>query len=69
MSLKTAREVAGLTQIQAAMRIGVDPSAIAQWETGRTLPLAKRLPVIADVYHCSIDALIAAETPKTPSVL
>ena len=62
MSLKAAREAAGLTQKEVAAILGVDDSAICQWETGRTSPLARRLSQIAEIYHCSIDTLLTDNT-------
>lgn len=66
MNLRTAREAAGLTQSEAATRIGVDQSAIALWETGKTVPRTRRLRVIAAVYGCSVDALVEPVAGDTP---
>lgn len=40
-----------------AAQLNIDVSTIAKWETGDSLPRAALLPKIADLLHCSIDAL------------
>jgi transcriptional regulator with XRE-family HTH domain/DNA-binding CsgD family transcriptional regulator len=37
-SIRAARQAAGLTQAQLGVRVGVQQSAVGQWERGRTLP-------------------------------
>jgi len=37
-SVRKARESLGLTQVQAALRIGVAPLTLSRWETGKSRP-------------------------------
>lgn len=58
MSFKAQRKKAGLTQAEAANALRVSDAAVAQWETGETMPTAKRLPEIAKLYGCTVDELL-----------
>ncbi|MBM6976972.1 helix-turn-helix domain-containing protein [Intestinimonas butyriciproducens] len=59
--LKYIRKKAGLTQMDLAAKLGVTQSLVAMWERGATLPNAAKLPELADVLHCTIDALYGRE--------
>lgn len=48
------RIAAGLSQDEAAGKIGVQVGAIYDWENGRTQPPMVRLPIITDTYGVSI---------------
>lgn len=61
MGLKSMREAANLTQKEAAAKLGVHQSAVAQWETGRTSPRTARLAQIAALYGCGVADLIEPE--------
>lgn len=56
--IRTRREAKGLTQGQLAKAMGVDQTAVSQWERGETLPRAERLPDLARILGCSIDQLL-----------
>lgn len=58
MSFRSAREKAGISVAQAMKILNVSDAAIYQWETGVTMPAAKRLPEIAKAYGCTIDELL-----------
>ena len=64
MSFKNCRLVAGLTQKQAADKLGVDQSAVSLWDRGITRPRASMLPEIAKLYGCTVDALLAQDEPE-----
>lgn len=56
--LATLREAKGYTQRQLAKAIGVGPSTIAMYETGRRVP---SLPVARRIARCfgeSVDAIV-----------
>ena len=57
MSFKEQRKKAGLTQMEAAKALGVTDAAVNQWETGKTMPTAKRHADVAKLYNCTIDEL------------
>lgn len=53
----TARINAGLSQTEAARRLGVDQSTVSCWETGKKMPRASKLAGMADLYGCTVDEL------------
>ena len=58
ISLKAARVNAGLTQEQAAERIGVSPGMLVKWEKGKAAPSGKRIPKILDAYGVKYEDVI-----------
>ncbi|WP_297232643.1 helix-turn-helix domain-containing protein [uncultured Flavonifractor sp.] len=61
MRIKEYREAMGLTRIQVADRLGVTKVAVRKWEVGLAMPNADKLPALADLLGCSIDALYGRE--------
>ena len=57
MKIKHYREDKGMRQEELASELAVDRSTIAKWETGEAMPRADKLPELAKVLGCSIDAL------------
>lgn len=51
----------GLTQEALANRLGVTNQAVSKWESDQSCPDVQLLPVLADVFHISIDALFGRE--------
>ena len=64
VALAAARNNAGLTQTEAARRLGVDQSAVSFWESGKKSPRASMLVKLADLYCCSIDQLMGYGTGR-----
>lgn len=58
MSFKIMRIKAGFTQPQVSEALGIPQSTIACWETGRALPRADKLPVLAKLFGCTIEELL-----------
>ena len=61
MRIRELREAAGLSQADVMRAMNVDSAAVSRWESGRTLPRASKLPALADLLHCTIDALYGRE--------
>lgn len=63
MLLKIAelRKARSKTQIELAIACGVNQKAVSQWEKGQCFPSCDKLPKIADLLNCSIDALFGRE--------
>lgn len=61
MRIREHREAMGLTRIQVADRLGVTKVAVRKWEVGLAMPNADKLPALADLLNCSIDALYGRE--------
>lgn len=55
--IKHNRELVGLTQNDLAVKLGVDRSTVAKWETGEAFPRADKLPQLAEILGCKIDDL------------
>lgn len=67
-NLRRLRTEKGLTQEQAAERLGVSPQAVSRWENAVTLPDVLLLPAVAALYGVSVDELyrrhpVAYENP------
>ena len=61
MKIKEMRQAAGMTQIELATKINVNQTAVSQWERGTALPSCDKLPEIANVLKCTIDALLGRD--------
>ena len=57
-------EQRGIQRIQLADAMGVSPSCITKWVQGTALPSADKLPRLAAILQCSIDALYGPEPPE-----
>lgn len=58
MTLRQARERAGIGAAEAARRLGVTRQAVSQWDTGTKFPSVKRLGKIAELYGCTVRELM-----------
>lgn len=58
MGIASRRKQLGLSQYDLAEMLGVDQTSVHNWERGKAMPAAKRLPVIARILKCSIDELL-----------
>jgi len=55
------------TQREVAKILGVKESAVSKWERGVSKPRADKLPVIAKLYGCTIEELLASgDEARTP---
>ena len=61
MGIKTARITAGLSQETLAIKLQIDRSTVAKWETGKSLPRAEILPKIASILNCTVDELLRGD--------
>ena len=48
------------TQREVAKILGVKESAVSKWEGGVSKPRADKLPVLAKLYGCTIEELLAS---------
>lgn len=64
MKIRELRERAGISKTELARIMDVDLAAVSRWESGQAMPLAARLPKLADLFGCSIDALYGREPPE-----
>lgn len=61
MKIKELRERRGMTQTELARAMEVKNSSVAQWENNEAMPAAAKLPKLAAILECSIDALYGRE--------
>ena len=61
MLIAALRRANGLTQKQLADRLGVSDKAVSRWERDESLPDLTLLPVIADLFHITVDELLRGE--------
>lgn len=52
------------TQREVARLVGVKESAVSKWEMGRAKPRADKLPLLAKIYGCTIEELLADDSCK-----
>lgn len=57
-NLKFLRNQAKFTQEDIAVKLNIDRSTIAKWETGEAMPRADKLPALAKLLHCTTDELL-----------
>ena len=50
------------TQREVARILGVKESAVSKWERGVSKPRADKLPMLAKLYGCNIEELLASES-------
>ena len=55
------RKRVGLRQCEVAEILGISQVSVWQWENGKALPRADKLPALAELYGCTIDDLIGKE--------
>lgn len=55
------RKERGMTQEALAELVGVSPQTISKWENAITWPDVALLPILADVFHVTIDAMYGRE--------
>lgn len=56
-AIKRIRELRGISQDYLARALCVDRSTVAKWETSGGFPRGDKIPEIAKLLSCSIDAL------------
>ena len=66
--VKLLREARGLTQRDLAARLNVTPATVAQWETGVNGLSLKNAVALADLFGCTLDAILGREPSEhTPA--
>lgn len=58
ITLKAARVNAGLTQREAAKKLGISKATLASYEMYKTKPDIERAKQIADLYGTTVDGII-----------
>lgn len=58
MTLKAARVNVGLTQVQAAEKLGISVSTLQNYEKGKTYPNKKIIEAVEELYKVKYNDLI-----------
>ena len=58
-NLRKYRKKAGITQEELGEKLGVTFQTVSKWENMKAVPDALFLPMIADIFECSIDDLFS----------
>ena len=58
IKIASLRKSFGYSQEKLAEILGVSPQAISKWENGHALPDTSMLPVLAQIFGCSIDSIL-----------
>ena len=66
MGFREARVKAGMYVAQVMDKLSVSDAAVYQWETGVSMPTAKRLIEIAKLYGVTVDYLLAENGSTEP---
>lgn len=59
--IRELRQKKQLSQEELARLLKIDRSAVAKWETGTNLPRAEKLMMLAKLFGCSVDELLASD--------
>jgi len=57
MTLREAREAAGMTQVELAAKVNLQPSSISMYESGDRTPSLSVAYTLAGIFNTSIEAL------------
>lgn len=55
--IRELMEARGIQGVQIAVALKVSKNAVSKWVNGQAYPTAGKLPALADLLECSIDAL------------
>ncbi len=57
ISLEAARVNAGISQKEAAKRLGINVGTLSNWERGQTFPSVEKFKALCDLYGCPSDLI------------
>ena len=67
-NIQKFRKQCGFTQEELAEKLGVTFQAVSKWENAKSAPDILFLPVMADLFNCSIDELFSREVKSQNSI-
>jgi transcriptional regulator with XRE-family HTH domain len=65
-TIRELREERGWSQFELAVKTGVTPSTISNWERGMTEPKVSQLRRLAELFGVSMDVIEVADREETP---
>lgn len=67
MILRQIREASGLTQAEAANKLGIAVMTLSRYESGEREPRASDLCQMAKLFNCTVDELLGRSGPHEAS--
>lgn len=68
IKIASLRKQNGLSQEKLAEMLHISPQAISRWENGHTIPETLLLPVLSQIFNCSIDEIIMPAYSLDPEI-
>ncbi len=62
-TIRELREGRGWTQLELAVKLGVTPATVYNWERGKYEPTASKLRAIAQTFGVSMDDIALVDEP------
>ena len=59
-NIRQFRKTINLTQEELADKLGVSFQAVSKWENAQSAPDISLLPLLAEIFRCTIDDLFSA---------
>ena len=56
--ISTLRKEKDMTQMELSDRLGISHQAVSKWERGESMPDISALPLLAGIFHTSVDTLL-----------
>ena len=63
-NIKTLRKQVGITQTELADKLGVTEQTVSKWENDKCYPDVSLLPLLANIFNCSVDAVLGIDNDK-----
>jgi transcriptional regulator with XRE-family HTH domain len=63
-TIRELREARGWTQFELAIKVGVQPTTIYTWESGKKMPMIPQLRKLAEAFGVSMDDIITEAERK-----
>ena len=60
------RQARGWSQLEVAVRVGVEQSTISDWERGQTIPRPRHLMSLAELFGVSIETIALGPAEQAP---
>lgn len=67
--IASLRKQNGMSQEKLAELLCISPQAVSKWENGHTMPVTSLLPVLAQIFQCSVDEIIMPAYLVDPDIM
>jgi putative transcriptional regulator len=65
-TIRELREAQNMTQLELAIKLGVTPTTVYNWEAGRSVPKVEQLRKLAEVFAVRMDDIHVERTVIIP---